>query len=53
MRYPFLFLLFLLLVQVSSAWLWWSLTKPSNPGMICKGPPPLTQITFLPLSLEP
>lgn len=46
-RYPFLFLFFLLLVQVFSAWLCWSLTKPSNCSMICKRGPHLTQITPL------
>lgn len=46
MRFPFLSLLFLLLVQVSSAWPWWSLTKPSNASMGCKRGP-LTPITLL------
>lgn len=46
MRYPFLFLLFLLLVQVSSAWPWWSLTKPSNSSMGCERGP-LTPITLV------
>lgn len=52
MRYPFLFLLFLLLVQVSSAWPWWSLTKPSNSGMICErgGPPPNSDNFSAPVS---
>lgn len=49
-RYPFLFLL-LLLVQVSCAWLWWSLTNPVTPE--CCARAPLTPITSLPLSPGP
>lgn len=51
-RYPFLFvLLFLLWVQVSCAWPWWSLTNPVTPAWCARAP--LTAITALPLSPGP